>query len=65
MPKMKTHSGASKRFKMTGSGKIKRKRANGRHCLTTSKTRKQKNRLMTTTYVDGTQATTIKRLLGH
>ena len=34
MPKMKTHSGAKKRFKLTGSGKVKCKRAGMRHILT-------------------------------
>lgn len=33
MPKMKTHSGAKKRFKLTGSGKVKRQQANRRHYL--------------------------------
>ena len=33
MPKMKTHSGASKRFRLTGSGKIMRRRANMNHLL--------------------------------
>ncbi|WP_146341205.1 MULTISPECIES: 50S ribosomal protein L35 [Nesterenkonia] len=33
MPKNKTHSGAKKRFKLTGSGKIKRQQANRRHYL--------------------------------
>ncbi len=33
MPKMKTHSGAGKRFRITGSGKIMRQRANRRHYL--------------------------------
>lgn len=33
MPKNKTHSGAKKRFKVTGSGKIKRQQANRRHYL--------------------------------
>ena len=33
MPKMKTHSGASKRFKMTGSGKLRRQKAGRRHLL--------------------------------
>ena len=33
MPKMKTHSGAKKRFKLTGSGKVKRERAGKRHLL--------------------------------
>jgi large subunit ribosomal protein L35 len=33
MPKVKTHSGASKRFKITGSGRVLRERANRRHLL--------------------------------
>ncbi len=33
MPKFKTHSGAKKRFKLTGSGKLKRQQANRRHYL--------------------------------
>ncbi|MGH3317166.1 MAG: 50S ribosomal protein L35 [Nocardioidaceae bacterium] len=33
MPKMKSHSGASKRFKLTGSGKLRRQKANRRHYL--------------------------------
>ncbi len=33
MPKMKTHSGAKKRFKVTASGKVKAQPANKRHCL--------------------------------
>lgn len=44
MPKLKTKSGAKKRFKMTGSGKIKRKRAYKNHILTKKET-KQKRRL--------------------
>ena len=44
MPKLKTHKGASKRFKKTGTGKVVRNRAFGRHILT-SKPRKRKNRL--------------------
>lgn len=34
MPKLKTHRGAAKRFKLTGSGKIKRNKAYKRHILT-------------------------------
>jgi large subunit ribosomal protein L35 len=41
MPKMKTHSGAKKRFKVTGSGKIKRRRTGLRHILT-KKSKKRK-----------------------
>ena len=44
MPKMKTHRGAAKRLKKTGSGKLKRMRANKSHILT-KKTTKRKRRL--------------------
>ncbi len=44
MPKMKTKSSAKKRFKVTGSGKIKRKHAFKSHILT-KKTKKQKRNL--------------------
>lgn len=44
MPKMKTNSGAKKRFQLTGSGKIKRKHAFKSHILT-KKTTKQKRNL--------------------
>jgi large subunit ribosomal protein L35 len=44
MPKLKTKSGAKKRFKVTGTGKIKRKRAFKNHILTKKET-KQKRRL--------------------
>jgi large subunit ribosomal protein L35 len=44
MPKMKTKRGAAKRFKVTGSGRVKRSRAYRRHILTT-KSRKKKRQL--------------------
>ena len=44
MPKLKTHKGASKRFKKTGTGKIKRHHAFARHILT-SKSRSRKRKL--------------------
>ena len=44
MPKLKTHRGAAKRFKVTGSGRIKRKKAKLRHILT-SKSQKLKRGL--------------------
>jgi large subunit ribosomal protein L35 len=44
MPKMKTHRGAAKRFKITGSGKVKRYKANKSHILT-KKSAKRKRRL--------------------
>ena len=43
MPKMKTNSGASKRFTLTGSGKIKRKHAFKRHILTKKSTKQKRN----------------------
>lgn len=43
MPKMKTNSGAKKRFVLTGSGKIKRKHAFLRHILTKKATRQKRN----------------------
>ena len=44
MPKLKTHKGASKRFKKTGTGKIKRNHAFARHILT-SKSRSRKRNI--------------------
>jgi large subunit ribosomal protein L35 len=46
MPKMKTHSGASKRFRLTGTGKVMRRRANRNHLLehkSSTRTRRLKN----------------------
>jgi large subunit ribosomal protein L35 len=43
MPKMKTHSGAKKRFKVTGTGKIKRKHAFKSHILTKKETKRKRN----------------------
>jgi large subunit ribosomal protein L35 len=44
MPKMKTHKGAKKRFKLTGTGEVRRYKANKSHILT-KKTSKRKRRL--------------------
>ncbi len=62
MPKMKTNSGAKKRFVLTGSGKIKRKHAYLRHILT-KKTTKQKRNLSHSTLVDIDNVKQIKNLL--
>lgn len=43
MPKMKTNSGAKKRFALTGSGKIKRKHAFKSHILTKKTTKRKRN----------------------
>jgi len=63
MPKMKTNSGAKKRFTLTGSGKIKRKHAFKRHILT-KKTTKQKRALTVDGLVDKTNEKSVKILLG-
>ncbi len=64
MPKMKTSRGAAKRFKMTGTGKIRRRKAYLRHILT-SKTRKQKRHLRHSAIVDPTNAKAMERLLPY
>ncbi len=64
MPKLKTNSAAAKRFKRTGSGKIRRRKAYLRHILTT-KTRKQKRRLRQSGIVDATNVTAIRRLMPY
>lgn len=64
MPKLKTHSGAKKRFKLTKSGLVKRGRANKRHLLNGhGKTTKTKRRLRQATYADKTNVAAIKLLL--
>ena len=59
MPKVKTKSSAKKRFKLTGSGKIKRKHAFKSHILT-KKTKKQKRNLTKFTTVDKADEPNIK-----
>ena len=62
MPKMKTISGAKKRFDFTGTGKIKRKHAYKSHILT-KKTTKQKRNLTYSGLVAPADEANIKRLL--
>lgn len=63
MPKVKTNSGAKKRFALTGSGKIKRKHAFKSHILT-KKTKKQKRNLTHFSTVAKSDERSIKSLLG-
>jgi large subunit ribosomal protein L35 len=63
MPKMKTHSGAKKRFKKTGSGKIMREQANNQH-LFAQKTSRRKRRLAVNQVMSPADLKTAKRLLG-
>lgn len=62
MPKVKTNSGAKKRFALTGTGKIKRKHAYHSHILT-KKTKKRKKLLDKTGLVDRTNMNQVRELL--
>jgi large subunit ribosomal protein L35 len=59
---MKTHSSAKKRFKVTGTGKVKRNRANARH-LMRKKTKKAKRHLRGAVVVNAAEHARIERLL--
>ena len=63
MPKMKTHSGTKKRFKVTGSGKIMHERTNRRHLLEVKSSRRTR-RLSLDGQVKAVDVPKIKRLLG-
>lgn len=63
MPKMKSHSGASKRFKVTGSGKLRREQANRRHLLEHKSSRRTR-RLEGTEVVAKADVSRVKKLLG-
>ncbi|MAT78352.1 50S ribosomal protein L35 [Candidatus Poribacteria bacterium] len=62
MPKMKTHRGAAKRLKYTGTGKIRRRKAYVGH-LFLSKSSKRKRKLRQSTIVDPSNEKRIRRLL--
>lgn len=63
MPKVKTNSSAKKRFRVTGSGKIKRFQARTSH-LMRKKTKKAKRNLRGSTLVSEADEKRVKRLLG-
>lgn len=64
MPKMKTSRSAAKRFKLTGTGKLKRNKAYKRHILT-KKTTKNKRNLRKSTITDTTNVKTMKKILPY
>ncbi len=64
MPKLKTHRGAAKRFKKTGTGKIMRSKAFKRHLLS-SKTTKQKRQLSGTFEVSPADEQRLNRMLPY
>ena len=64
MPKLKSHRGAAKRFKVTGTGQIKRSRPNKSHILT-GKPAKRTRRLRTSTLIAKVDKENIKKLLPY
>jgi large subunit ribosomal protein L35 len=64
MPKLKTHKGAAKRFKKTGTGKIKRHKAFLRHILT-SKAKKRKKKLGNSVLVSDADFKKVMRMIPY
>lgn len=64
MPKLKTHKGASKRFKKTGTGKVTRHHAFARHILT-SKSRSRKRKLREGVVADAANQSSLLRMLPY
>ena len=64
MPKLKTHSGAKKRFRLTKTGKVKRAHANKSHILN-KKTTKRKRGLRQNAIADVTNTPAIKRMIPY
>jgi len=64
MPKIKTHSGAKKRFKLTKTGQVKRAHAFKSHILN-KKTTKRKRNLRKTAMADCTNVAQVKRLIPY
>ena len=64
MPKLKTKRAAAKRYKVTGTGKIMRMKANKSHILT-KKTTKRKRNLRKSTLVDDTNVKTMKKIMPY
>ena len=64
MPKLKTNKGAAKRFKTTGTGKIKRNKPFASHLLT-AKTSKRKMRLRHSGLIEKVDEKMVKRLIPH
>ena len=65
MPKIKTHSGAKKRFKLTKKGKVVRARAFTGHDIKSRKNGKKKRALRGMTIADKTNVVAVKRLIPY
>lgn len=64
MPKMKTNRGAAKRFKLSGTGKVMRRKAYGSHILT-KKSTKRKRGLRLASEVDASNVKTVRKMLPY
>jgi large subunit ribosomal protein L35 len=64
MPKLKTHKGAAKRFKKTGTGKVVRRHSHLRHILT-SKSKKRKSKLGQSILVSDADTPKVKRMIPY
>ncbi len=64
MPKLKTHTGAAKRFKKTGTGKVVRRHSGARHILT-SKSRARKRKLGKSAVADDTNQAELSRMIPY
>lgn len=65
MPKLKTHRGAAKRFKVTAKGRVKRSKAYHSHNLGVNKTHRQKKRLAKGDLIHSADEQNIRRLLPY
>jgi large subunit ribosomal protein L35 len=65
MPKMKTHKGAAKRFKITSTGKIRRRRANLNHMLEKKSSKRKRKLRSTDAVVAPADAKRVRRMLGQ
>lgn len=64
MPKIKTHSASKKRFKITGTGKVKRNKAYKSHILTKKSTKRKRN-LRKSTIASDANFSTIRKMLPY
>ncbi|MBE0657433.1 MAG: 50S ribosomal protein L35 [Bryobacteraceae bacterium] len=64
MPKLKTHKGAAKRFKKTGTGKVVRNKAYARHLLT-SKSRSRKRNLHQSVVADAADQAKLREMIPY
>lgn len=63
MPKLKSHRGAQKRFRLTSSGKVKRRGANRNHILTKHTTKRKRAQRVEATELKSCDARLVKRML--